>query len=137
MATKKQRSVIARIGGLSLRAQQDPLNYTRAAREAAYHRFEIEVDPQGELSADERGKRANAARRAYMQRLALCLTSVLCETRCYVSEIRPHKPVSVHKFLIRDILWISLANRNGVSRLAEWKVRNRPRKMTDHDFGAL
>jgi len=29
------------------------------------------VDPQGELSADERGKRANAARRAYMQRLAL------------------------------------------------------------------
>ena len=71
MATKKQRSVIARIGGLSLRAQQDPLNYTRAAREAAYHRFEIEVDPQGELSADERSKRANAARRAYMQRLAL------------------------------------------------------------------
>ena len=71
MATKKQRSVIARIGGLSLRAQQDPLNYTRAAREAAYHRFEIEVDPQGELSAEERGKRANAARRAYMQRLAL------------------------------------------------------------------
>ena len=71
MATQKQRSVIARIGGLSLRAKRDPLDYTRAAREAAYHRFEIEVDPQGELSADERSKRANAARRAYMQRLAL------------------------------------------------------------------
>ena len=71
MTPTKRRSVIARIGGLSLRAQRDPLDYTKAAREAAYHRFEIEVDPQGELSADERGKRANAARRAYMQRLAL------------------------------------------------------------------
>jgi hypothetical protein len=71
MATQKQRSVIARIGGLSLRAQRDPLEYTKAAREAAYHRFEVEVDPHSELSADERGKRANAARRAYMQRLAL------------------------------------------------------------------
>ena len=72
MATQKQRRAIAaRIGGLSLRAKRDPLEYTKAAREAAYHRFEIEVDPQGELSADERSKRANAARRAYMQRLAL------------------------------------------------------------------
>ena len=35
------------------------------------NQVEIEVDPQGELSAEERGKRANAARRAYMQRLAL------------------------------------------------------------------
>ena len=71
MATAKRRALAARIGGLSLRAKRDPLEYTKAAREAAYHRFEIEVDPQGELSADERGKRANAARRAYMQRLAL------------------------------------------------------------------
>ena len=71
MTSSKRRSVIARIGGLSLRAKRDPLQYTKAAREAAYHRFEIEVDPQGELSADERSKRANAARRAYMQRLAL------------------------------------------------------------------
>ena len=71
MTSTKRRSVIARIGGLSLRAKRDPLEYTKAARDAAYHRLEREVDPQGELSADERGKRANAARRAYMQRLAL------------------------------------------------------------------
>ena len=71
MASSKRRAIAARIGGLSLRAKRDPLEYTKAAREAAYHRFEIEVDPQGELSAEERGKRANAARRAHMQRLAL------------------------------------------------------------------
>ena len=71
MASSTHRRVIARIGGLSLRAKRDPLEYTKAAREAAYHRFELEVDPQRELSAEERGKRANAARRAYMQRLAL------------------------------------------------------------------
>ena len=71
MTSSNQRRVIARIGGLSLRAKRNPLEYTKAAREAAYHRFELEVDPQEELSAEERGKRANAARRAYMQRLAL------------------------------------------------------------------
>ncbi len=71
MATAKRRAIAARIGGLSLRAKRDPLEYTKAARQAAFHRFEIEVDPQRELSADERSKRANAARRAYMQRLAL------------------------------------------------------------------
>ena len=71
MASSKRRAIAARIGGLSLRAKRDPLEYTKAARDAAYHRFEREVDPQGELSADERGKRANAARRAYRQRLAL------------------------------------------------------------------
>jgi uncharacterized protein YnzC (UPF0291/DUF896 family) len=71
MTLSKRRSVIARIGGLSLRAKRDPLENTKAARQAAYHRFEVEVDPHSELSAEERGKRANAARRAYMQRLAL------------------------------------------------------------------
>ena len=71
MANSKRRTIAARIGGLSLRAQRDPLEYTKAARQAAFHRFEVEVDPHRELSADERGKRANAARRAYMQRLAL------------------------------------------------------------------
>jgi hypothetical protein len=71
MANSKRRTIAARIGGLSLRAQRDPLEYTKAARQAAFHRFEVEVDPHSELSAEERGKRANAARRAYMQRLAL------------------------------------------------------------------
>ena len=71
MANAKRRTIAARIGGLSLRAKRDPLEYTKAARQAAFHRFEVEVDPHSELSAEERGKRANAARRAYMQRLAL------------------------------------------------------------------
>ena len=71
MSLSNRRQQVARIGGFSLRAQHDPLEYTKAARQAAYLRFEQEVDPEGTLSVDERGKRATAARRAHMQRIAL------------------------------------------------------------------
>ena len=71
MSSTTRRQQVARIGGFSLRAQHDPLEYTKAARQAAYLRFEQEVDPEGTLSADERSKRATAARRAHMQRIAL------------------------------------------------------------------
>ena len=71
MSPSNRRQQVARIGGFSLRAQQNPLEYTKAARQAAYLRFELEVDPEGTLSADERGKRATAAQRAHMQRIAL------------------------------------------------------------------
>jgi hypothetical protein len=43
---------------------------TRPAREAFLKRFEREVDPDGELSPDERRRRAEHAKRAYMLRLA-------------------------------------------------------------------
>ena len=71
MSSTNRRQQVARIGGFSLRAQQDPLEYTKAARQAAYLRFELEVDPERTLSADERSKRATAAQRAHMQRIAL------------------------------------------------------------------
>ena len=71
MSLSNRRQQVARIGGFSLRAQHDPLEYTKAARQAAYLRFELEVDPEGTLSADERSKRAAAARRAHMQRIAI------------------------------------------------------------------
>jgi hypothetical protein len=43
---------------------------TRRAREAFLKRFEREVDPDNRLPADERRRRAEHAKRAYMLRLA-------------------------------------------------------------------
>jgi hypothetical protein len=43
---------------------------TRPAREAFLRRFEREVDPDGTLPPDERNRRAEHAKRAYMLRLA-------------------------------------------------------------------
>jgi hypothetical protein len=43
---------------------------TRPARQAFLRRFEREVDPDGKLSREERQRRAEHAKRAYMLRLA-------------------------------------------------------------------
>jgi hypothetical protein len=43
---------------------------TRPAREAFLKRFEREVDPDSKLPPDERRRRADHAKRAYMLRLA-------------------------------------------------------------------
>jgi hypothetical protein len=43
---------------------------TRPAREKFLQRFEREVDPDGTLPVDERRRRAEHAKRAYMLRLA-------------------------------------------------------------------
>lgn len=68
---ERSRRLRARIGGLALSAQRDPKDYTRKAREAFLSRFEAEVDPQGLLPPEERGRRAGAARKVYFSRLAL------------------------------------------------------------------
>ena len=44
---------------------------TAPARAAALSRFEIQVDPDGVLPERERRQRAESARRAYFQRLAI------------------------------------------------------------------
>jgi len=49
---------------------------TRPAREAFLKRFETEVDPDGQLPPDERYRRAERAKRAYMLRLAKRAISV-------------------------------------------------------------
>ena len=62
----------ARIGAFSKwAATDDRTAATSAARTAFMRRFELEVDPRGELDPHERSKRAEFARRAYMTRLAL------------------------------------------------------------------
>ncbi|MGH9230221.1 MAG: hypothetical protein ACRD07_16125 [Acidimicrobiales bacterium] len=60
-----------RLGAFAQHAAYDTRETTRAAREAFARRFEREVDPNGLLSATERARRAEAAKRAYFQRLAL------------------------------------------------------------------
>ena len=49
----------------------DPVARTAPARAAFLDRFEKAVDPTGELPPDERARRAEHARRAYMTGLAL------------------------------------------------------------------
>lgn len=44
---------------------------TAKARKAALDKFELEVDPRGELTPQERSLRAGHARKAYFARLAL------------------------------------------------------------------
>jgi hypothetical protein len=48
-----------------------PFGPHRPARRAALARFEEQVDPEGQLSATERARRAEHAMRAHMTRLAL------------------------------------------------------------------
>jgi hypothetical protein len=66
-----QRSLRARIGAHTLHASHDSREVTAKARAAFLERFEREVDPDGVLSVDERQRRAEHARRAYMATLAL------------------------------------------------------------------
>lgn len=68
---KTQRQQRARIGGYTLAATHDPRDYTRAARKGFRRRFLDLVDPDRELPEAERDRRATAAMRAHMTRLAL------------------------------------------------------------------
>jgi hypothetical protein len=70
--TEKQRSLRARIAAHASWARTgDPAKRTAPAREAFLKRFEREVDPDGQLDPVERRRRAEHARKAHMQRLAL------------------------------------------------------------------
>ena len=68
---KKLASLRGRIGAYSLHAQYDSRDITAKARAAFLGRFEDEVDPDRRLLPAERERRALAARKAYMARLAL------------------------------------------------------------------
>jgi len=70
--TPEQRAMRARIAAHSRWAKEsDPQAATAPARRASMERFEREVDPGGTLPSAERSLRAEHARKAYMQRLAL------------------------------------------------------------------
>lgn len=66
-----QRRLRARIGAYSLHATHDGKETTAKARAAFLARFEREVDPDNALEPAERAKRADAALKAHMSRMAL------------------------------------------------------------------
>src|SRR2546423_13342803 len=59
-----------RIGGFTKASRYPREELTAAARSGFLERFEREVDPDGLLGDTERARRAQAALRAYMARLA-------------------------------------------------------------------
>jgi hypothetical protein len=64
------KNINARIAAeISWARTSDRSARTRPAREAFLKRFELEVDPDGKLPPDERRRRAEHAKRAYMLRL--------------------------------------------------------------------
>jgi hypothetical protein len=70
--TPQMRSLRGRIAAYESWARtEDRAARTWPARKAALDRFERQVDPAGVLTQRERAKRAEWARRAYMQQLAL------------------------------------------------------------------
>jgi hypothetical protein len=69
-----ERALIARIAAASRWSREDPKDPNGPlprARRAFLDRFEREVDPDGVLPAEERTRRATAAKTAYFARLAL------------------------------------------------------------------
>lgn len=68
--TPEQRSMRARIAAHARWAKEDPKPAAQRMRSGIIARFEREVDPEGQLPPAERRRRAEAARRAHMTRLA-------------------------------------------------------------------
>jgi hypothetical protein len=65
------RSLANRIGGYAYRAKHGDAQIARLGADALLARFEREVDPDASLPESERRRRAEAARKAHMARLAL------------------------------------------------------------------
>jgi hypothetical protein len=65
-----ERSMRARIAAYTLHSTHDSAALTAPARAAFKSKFERQVDPEGVLPEPERRRRAEAARKAYMTRLA-------------------------------------------------------------------
>lgn len=73
MAAKdsEHRRQVATIGAHALHASHDSRELTAPGRAAFDRRFDLEVDPDGTLSPEERARRADHARKAYFAKLAL------------------------------------------------------------------
>lgn len=70
MLTPSQRRHRARLGGLATSSRHDGSEQTAAARQGFLRKFLDEVDPDRVLGEEERLRRAEAARRLHMARLA-------------------------------------------------------------------
>src|SRR5262245_24103534 len=68
---KDVRSQAGRLGAFVTHSRYDSREITAPARAAFLARFERQVDPQGTLEPAERSRRAEYARKAHFQRLAI------------------------------------------------------------------
>jgi len=68
--TPEQRTMRARIAALARWSKEDPAPAVKRAQDGLLARFEREVDPDNQLPPKERRRRAEAARRLHMTRLA-------------------------------------------------------------------
>jgi hypothetical protein len=66
-----ERALRARLGAYLMHGRNDARETTAKARAAFLARFERLADPDGQLPADERQRRAQQLRSAYFARLAL------------------------------------------------------------------
>ena len=69
--TAEERRERSRIAANATLSRHDPHKLTEAARAAKWAVYERQVDPHGELDAEERQRRARHAMRADMARLNL------------------------------------------------------------------
>lgn len=69
--TPEQRRQRARLAALSRWAKEDPTLQALKLQAGIRAKFEREVDPNNELAPVERGRRAEAARKAHLARIAL------------------------------------------------------------------
>jgi hypothetical protein len=70
MSDEARRAAWGRIGGLTTESRYGGHAMTAPARRGFLGRFLVEVDPECRLDLAERTRRAEAARRAHMLRLA-------------------------------------------------------------------
>ncbi len=70
MLSPEERAMRGRIGAYVTHSRHDPKETTAKARETFLSQFEHQVDPEGVLPEAERIRRAEAARKAHMTRLA-------------------------------------------------------------------
>lgn len=66
-----ERSLQARYAAYTRWSREDPTENTARARRGLNEKFRREADPNNELPEAERQRRAECARKAYYQRLAL------------------------------------------------------------------
>jgi hypothetical protein len=72
MSTSVERRLRSQIGALESWARTENRSArTLAARQAAWDRFEKQVDPEGKLPPAQRAKMAECARKAHFKRMAL------------------------------------------------------------------
>jgi hypothetical protein len=64
-------SLLGRLGAYSQHAKHPIAETTKAGLKAIWAKYEKQVDPDGSLLPEERARRAEAARRAHMARIAL------------------------------------------------------------------